>query len=268
VVRAELLEIMFARMEHVAAESLHGALIKPEHPWERRLKSRLAELVPDGATRRRVLATLAGRFAASHAAVPGKGLWVRLEASAFKTSGTTTAGNDCASCPENLGLRADGTNAMELRGDIAGDGHGVAFDFKRTLEMATWKQVGHSWKATEHVPAGTDDDRTNTDEDLKGDDGHIYVIDPRGPLIQTPASSDPFAPNDPAATRVFYVASFVEWVEADVGGSHKRVSDEFEWHSATTLRKVSGKWERDPSAINEIAPGAFPIMSPTGDLPP
>ena len=268
-VRGELLRIMLGRLDHPAAEALHAALTIPKHPRERRMQSRLAELVPAAATRREILTILSDRFAHRHASVPGQKLWVRLDEAGFKNTQSSSADNGCSACPVDLGpARPDGRNGMELRGDIAGNAHGVAFDFKRTIERATWKKVGSAWKLVAHVRAGTDDDITDSDEDLKGDDGHIYVIDVPGPILQNPPTLDPFTPADPHATGFFWVASFVEWVEADVGGTRKRVSDLFEWHTATTLKRVKGRWERDKSGINEILPGPIPILSPAGESPP
>jgi hypothetical protein len=265
--RAELLRIMLGRLEHVAAETLHSALTNPQQ--EPRLRTRLAELVPDPKTRREMLTILSGRFAHRHAAVMGQKLWVHLDAAGFKNTGTSSAGNRCPECPVLLGSkRPDGKNGMELRGDIAGNGHGVVFDFKRTIERATWKLVEGSWIPLSHRPAGENDDGYETDEDHTGDDGHIYAIDTPGPTIQSPPSLDPFWPGDPNATGLFYVASFLEWVEVDVGGTPTRVSDVFAWHSASTLEKVNGQWRRNESATNEILPGPIPVLSPDGDAPP
>ena len=272
--RAELLQVALGRLGHLAAEGLHASLTASERkPWDENLQARLVQLLPAAAVRRETLEILRSRFSARHAPVAGSTLWVRLDDAGFKNSGTTSNENRCSGCPVALGVhQSDVQNGMELRGDIAGNAHGITFDFKRTVEKGTWKKVGAvgaSWELLDgYLKPGTDDDMYESDEDHEGEYGHIYVIDTPGPVLGNDPSKDPFKRPDPNATRLAWVASFVEWVEAEVGGKRQKISDEFEWHSVTTLEKVKGRWQRDnKTGINEILPGPIPVLSPAGDSP-
>jgi hypothetical protein len=261
--RAELLRIAFERVEHLFAEGLHTSLVATNaQPWQRRLRSRLAELIPGAAERRKALAVLGGRFKARHALVAGQRVWVRLDETGFRNRGAISPDNNCDSCNDvQLGIDpATGHNFMELRGDIAGDATGIAFDFKRTMDKANWVHVDGKWKLYGKAVHGADDDKFETDEDLTSDGGHLFQMDGPGP----PDLYDFSVRGVPDATGYVYMASFTQWVEAIEGTQRRRVSDEFEWHSVTTLIKVNGRWRRNPAGPNEIEPGPVPLISPDG----
>jgi hypothetical protein len=162
-----------------------------------------------------------------------------------------------------LGLDPDtGMNFMELRGDISGRTQGVQFDFRRTKEVAVWRKKNGAWDRVRFVPAGTDDDRFNTDEDLTPENNHIYSLD--GPGV-----ADLFEPLPPqllpGADETVYKASFLESVEARVPpAGWTRVSNEFAWHSITWLERGNGLGWTRKAGRNEVEAGALVI----GDQPP
>ena len=172
----------------------------------------------------------------------------------FRNSGSTSAENNCALCPQTLGVRTTGgQNFMELRGDISSHTSSAQYDFKRSKERATWKKVSGAWTQITHVGPGASDDAHDTDEDLTQQNNHIYVID--GPGF--PGLSNPIS--DASATEAVYKASFVEWVNVKVGtGSWSKSSNDFDWHSTTWLEKVGGNWRRK-SGKNEIDTGSATV---------
>jgi hypothetical protein len=174
----------------------------------------------------------------------------------FRNTGSTadSGENNCRNCPRELGVHAgDWHNGMEVRGDITGHRADAAYDFKRTKERATWEKVGGSWTQTSHVGPGEDDDRTNDDESLTPVNNHIYSEDIPGPSGgQSPS-------DDPTATELVYRASFVEFVNVQVGtGGWSKQSNDFQWHSVTWLEKAGGTWQRKAGA-NEIETGATTV---------
>jgi len=193
---------------------------------------------------------------------------VNLSAANFRTSGSLSTDDNCRASAYigRLGLdTTSGRNMMELRGDVAGHRPGTVYDFKRTIEQASWSAVSDSgpWQVRSHKPAGSSDDANDSDEDLDpGQSGHLYVVDAPGPYFDSPA----FGHRD--ARHYVYAATFVEWVIAKVpGGSWQKVSDDFDWHSVSTLVKVGDQWRRDAKRVNVIDAGPRPVLSPDG-LPP
>lgn len=251
-IRAELLSKFFGKLSHLTAEALLDR-IKGDSVKQ------FNRLVPSEATKKSLLAVLAGRFA-SHQLPAGKKLWVTLEDANFSNSGSLNSDNKCTSCSDgvfaNLGLQQpDARNSMELRGDIAGSTTGVQFNFKRTVEKGSWRKMNNAWELSKdqdaYLPPGTDDDANDSDEQLIPVNNHIFVVDAPGIReMRIPASPDPYN----KATEFKYVASFEEWVEAKIGsGPWERVSDIFEWHSISTIEKGSPLWHR--AGTNEIGPG-------------
>lgn len=262
--RFRLLKILFARVGHLGAENLHAALTAGTADGTR-LSSRFAELVPDSGRRKALLASLAAQFEAAHQPTADKPLWVTLSSANFRTSGGVSTDNNAAAAANysRLGLdTGSGRNRMELRGDVAGHKAGVTYDFKRTLQQASWSAVTDTWELHRSLPAGSPDDAHDNDEDLNPDSGHIYVLDSPGPYFDDPAYGHR------GAQHYVYMATFVEWVEARTGsGGWQKVSDDFYWHSVSTLVKVNGTWQRDPQGANEIAEDPLPIVSPDGKAP-
>jgi hypothetical protein len=174
----------------------------------------------------------------------------------FRNTGAISAENHCPVCPDLPGLGLDTNtflNIMELRGDITGHRSEIEYDFKRTKEVAIWKHVNGDWQmAREYQPPGTEDDRTERDEDVTVRNNHIYSID--GPGLAD--LFDPI-PNSASADEAVYKATFVESVNARIRpGPWMPVSNEFQWHSITWIEKVRGNWQRVAGA-NEIEPGGI-----------
>jgi hypothetical protein len=182
----------------------------------------------------------------------------------FRNSGALTPENQCPVCPDLPGLGPDpntGLNIMEVRGDISGNGQGIEYDFRRTKERAIWRGSQGEWKLLRYEPPGTDDDRTNRDEQLAPQNNHIYSVD--GPGL--PDLNAPLGPNSKDADQAVFKGSFVEYVQASVsGGAWSIVSNNLPWHSITWLEKDdTGVWTRKQGA-NELEQGAIPI----GRTPP
>jgi hypothetical protein len=178
----------------------------------------------------------------------------------FKNSGKTDAENKCALCPLTTGVPdADGSNTMEMRGDIAGHVASAQYDIKRTKERGTWKKVGGAWTQLSHVGPGANDDSHNDDEDLTPENDHIFVTDTPG---WPGALTNPTGDN--SATEAVYKASFVETCNVKVGsGSWTPSSNSVDWHSITWLeKKADGTWSRKAGA-SEITTGSIKIG--TGD---
>jgi hypothetical protein len=262
--RYKLLTILLARLGHLGAENLHAAVTATTADG-RRLRARFAQLVPDRGKRTALLSTLTAQFAAAHQAPAGTTLWVNLNTANFRTSGAISTDNNgvAAANYSQLGFdTASGRNFMELRGDVAGHQTGITYNFKRTVEMASWSAVNDKWELRRHLPAGTNDDAHDNDEDLTPESGHLYVVDSPGPYFDNPAAGHR------GATRYVYVATFVEWVEARTGtGAWQQISDDFHWHSVSALVNVNGSWQRDSQGANEIADGPIPVLSPDGQAP-
>jgi hypothetical protein len=221
--------------------------------------------VPDRGQRTALLASLTATFEAAHQPRAAKPLWVNLSPESFRTNGAISTDNGVAAAGiGRLGPDvSSGRNFMELRGDVAGHRPGIQYDIKRTIEKATWSAVTNTWVRCTSLKAGTDDDIDNADEDLSPDSGHIYVVDTPGPYFTSPLCDDGHVERD--ARHYYYAATFVEWVVARSGsGGWQRVSDDFYWHSVSTLVKVNGTWQRDQQGVNDIAPGPIPIISPDG----
>jgi hypothetical protein len=176
----------------------------------------------------------------------------------FRDSGTTHAENNCGYCPLPLGFVAGtGKNRMELRGDISGHRAGIQYDFKRSKERATWKQVGGAWTQLSHEGPGADDDDRDQDESLSPVGTHIYVED--GPGFRGLANPV----NDATATEAVYKASFTESCNVrDGSGPWSKRSNDVNWHSVTWLENAGGAWRRRAGS-NEIALGNVTVG--TGD---
>ncbi len=175
----------------------------------------------------------------------------------FRNTGPISPENHCPVCPELPGLGLDSNtflNIMELRGDVTGHRPEIEYDFKRTKEVAIWKHANGDWQMLRYEPPGTEDDRSERDEDVTVRNNHIYSID--GPGLQD--LYDPI-PNADTADEAVYKGSFVESVNARIRpGPWVPVSNEFQWHTVTWIEKVRGSWERMGSA-NEIEPGGIII---------
>jgi hypothetical protein len=172
----------------------------------------------------------------------------------FKNSGSTSSNNLCDICPQTLGpSSADGTNGMELRGDIIGHNPLYTYDFKRTKERATWKKVGTTWSQLTHVGPRADDDSHNQDEDLIPDGNKIFVIDTPGFLDK----NDPVGDN--SATEAVYKASFVETAKVlKPGETWKTVSNSYNWFSISWFEKHGGSWRRKAGS-NKIESGSTTV---------
>ena len=174
----------------------------------------------------------------------------------FRNTGSTadSGENNCGLCPKTLGLdAATGENRMELRGDISGHQPAAQYDFKRTKERATWKNVGGVWTQVTKVGPGADDDAHDSDEDLTPQNDHIYVFDEPG----FNSMADPIG--DATAKEEVYKASFVESANVKAGaGAWTKNSNDFKWHSITWLEKVAGVWRRK-AGKNEIETGSTTV---------
>jgi hypothetical protein len=180
----------------------------------------------------------------------------------FRNTGAVTPENRCLSCPQipTLGVNpAEGNNFMELRGDISGHAPDVAYDFKRTKEVAIWMRISGAWQSIDYSPPGTLDDDSWADEDVAPKNNHIYSVD--GPGLHRPI---PVAV-PPEVEGGVYKGNFVESVNAKVGdGPWTQSSNLFDWHSLATFeRGADGILRRAPKG-NEIEPGHVPI----GPAPP
>jgi hypothetical protein len=176
----------------------------------------------------------------------------------FRNTGAISPENHCPVCPDLPGLGLDTNtflNIMELRGDVTGHRSEIEYDFKRTKEHAIWKHnTNAGWQMLRYLPPGTEDDRTERDEDVTVRNNHIYSID--GPGLQD--LFDPI-PDSGTADEAVYKASFIESVNARIRpGPWVPVSNEFHWHSVTWIEKVRGSWQRVDGS-NEIEPGGIII---------
>ncbi|HEY1176966.1 MAG TPA: hypothetical protein VGF17_12480, partial [Phytomonospora sp.] len=222
---------------------------------------RFAGLVPDPVRRNALLTALAARLG-GHGTPASGSLWVSLS---FRSSGAVSAENESAVARTprwgggTLGpVPGRGNNAMEIRGDVAGDHTDVVFDFKRLVTRDLYHQVDGVWVLRDSMQ-DVDDDSNDSDEDLTPSaNGHIYSFDAPGPYFpdRKPAHS---------ASHILYTATFGEWVVAKntLVGEEKNVSDRLEWHSITKLaKKADGSWGRDPEFPGQIGPGAGPVGKP------
>lgn len=252
-----LLAKLFGQLGHVRAELMFTSLTSGTDWVAKGYKIRFKQLVPEPQRRQELLATLSNQFAAAHAAQPNQ-RWVNWGEANFRTSGGFSPDNDCQKGDfSGLGLDPkSGYNVMELRGDVVGHTPDTVYDIKRTIELRTWNLIGGLWKPAGSLPAGTDDDKKgNHDEDLTPEPSHLYVIDGPGPPFDMDFNQN--------ATGYVYSASFVEWVMAKVGSAGwQKVSDDFEWHTNTALKKVNGQWRRDMTRPNHISSGPQPLVEP------
>ena len=70
---------------------------------------------------------------------------------------------------------------MEIRGVIKGHRPDAEYRFDRTINNKTWYLAGKSWNLLNPViPAGTNDNTHQGDEDDFPENDHIYSIDTPG----------------------------------------------------------------------------------------
>lgn len=254
--RRRLLDLVIGRLGHLDAEDLHLVLSAKTSEFGRRF----ADLAGEPGAREALLGALGNRFRPAHRPPKGRKTWVTLDKANFRNSGSFSPDNNAPDTKLATGLGLDtlsGRNVMELRGDVAGHARGITYDFKREIHQEGWCWDDGRWVRYREFPAGSDDDRFQEDEDLSPDFGHLYVMDTPGPPFQSPDGH-------PGAEYVVYAASFVEWVEADDGsGTRSVVSNRFEWHSVSTIRRDGpSHWTRDMRRPNEIAPGPHFVGMP------
>lgn len=171
----------------------------------------------------------------------------------FQTAAPKPADSDVQ--PPVWGVPADkARNGVLIQATVepvdAGD-YGVTFDIKRTRETVVWVKSGGTWTQAETANAGTNDDNTNTDEDLTPSAaGHIYASDAPGtPLAAPPAGVQSFV----------LVDSFIEWVNVTNGGA-KKASDDYPWHCSIWVDNNAGAWKRNNTIItNEITTGSITV---------
>jgi hypothetical protein len=155
--------------------------------------------------------------------------------------------------PLTLGVDPDsGTNWMEIRGIVNGYKPGThQFDFTRTIEQSSWYREGRTWKWEQRRPAGTADDRHNSDEYLFPDQGNIYVIDGPGPTLLEPA--DPTLRRK--AAEYAWMMNAVETVTV-TGPSTNAPTPvaSLEWFTVTWLERTdAGTWRRKKNGHNEVS---------------
>lgn len=276
--RFELLTKLFGRLEHLSAEFLFEPLTSVTD--ELGFQVRFKQLVPEPRQRKELLATLSSRFSARHRNAPPSSiwkvadtlykLWVNWEKANFRTSGGFSPDNDAQRSARQLGFSQlgvqpdpkSGQNVMELRGDVVNHTEGTVYDIKQTIEKREWKLIGRQWVEVpdQALAAGKDDDTLgDSDEDLTPEPSHphLYIYDGPG-IVPDPTAIDL------NAIGYAYSASFVDWVIAKKAGAAgwERVSDDIEWHTNTTMKKVNGQWLRDLTGRNNIDYGSQPIIAP------
>jgi len=177
---------------------------------------------------------------------------VWLNETKFNASGPQDSDSDVT--PPTFGTTGDIThNGMLMQWTISPAGFGaftnVPYDIKRTKERATWSRNGTTWQQSTHVGLGADDDSVNTDEDLTpSTTDHIYVEDWPG-----------FQSSTAFADEAVYKASFVEFVNIQLGGNWLKCSDDYAWHSITWLENGGTLWQRKAGEPNEITTGSTTV---------
>jgi hypothetical protein len=152
----------------------------------------------------------------------------------------------------------DGTNQMEIRGLVADHRAEAAYKFDRTIQMKKWYLAENMWKLWDEVPAGSNDNTHNADEDDHPDNDHIYSIDSPGFTfsVTQPEFDDIPSADRSSVTELVYMLNSTEIVCVKVGSGNWEKAAELKWFSVTWLEKVDGKWRRKPGA-NKIEKGSI-----------
>lgn len=194
----------------------------------------------------------------------------------FKTAGPLDPDNCATNVPAALGVGIGGnaSNAMEMTWRIDGTiPPDTEFDITRTVTDTSWVHDGGAWTRILHRPAGTGDDRHDTDECLTPRGRRIFVTDDPGfnSLDPTGLRLGGGVTVSATATAFAIKLSFAEWVIArnrGLGIDWTRISDPVFtfWHSTTSVAIVGGTWSlvNTPSGDpNEIALGSISTAGAT-----
>lgn len=195
------------------------------------------------------------------------------------TGSQTKADNNCALCPQRLGvdtrfynrggygpaLMGSTTNGIELRAFISNHDAGYTYDIKRTIERANWERTGAGpWNLTDNKPAGTSDDPNDLDEHPTPGNPPIPTPPGTGPstdLYHIYSTDQPgFKPHgiliSPTSTEAVKKATFTEYVEIiDPAGNKRKDDHTWDWHSTTWMVKAGINWIVN-AANSEIGDGS------------
>ncbi len=157
-------------------------------------------------------------------------------------------------------IKGRANNQMEIRGVIKGHRPDAEYRFDRTINNKTWYLAGKSWNLLDPViPAGTNDNTHQGDEDDFPDNDHIYSIDTPG--FTGPETAPDLVDSVPPADRAtlseaVFMLNATETVKVRVVGGQWRQAAQLDWFSVSWLEKVDGVWRRK-SGSNLIAEGAI-----------
>lgn len=153
-----------------------------------------------------------------------------------------------------------GKNQMEIRGVVSGHRPDAEYRFSRTIGRKNWKRLGQTWTfLTPPIPAGSDDDSNDGDEDTHADNDHIYSMDSPG-LTGSLKAPDFLSnlPSDerPNVTEAVYMLNATETLEVKVGQGSWLSAGQLDWFSVTWLEKEGNTWRRK-QGLNIIASGSL-----------
>ncbi|MBV8797710.1 MAG: hypothetical protein JO136_22465 [Hyphomicrobiales bacterium] len=161
--------------------------------------------------------------------------------------------------PNKLGvLDSSVTNQMEIRGNLRGHRPDAEYSADRVIESKTFERTAGKWQIREHLPAWTDDNTHQGDEDTHADHDHIFVMDAPGfprPIstLSSAVSSD--------TTELVQMMNAVEQFSVRIGtGGAMQEMDSLNWLSIVWAEKINGQWRRKPN-WNMIRTGQITNLS-------
>jgi hypothetical protein len=151
-------------------------------------------------------------------------------------------------------------NQMEIRGIVKDHRPDAEYKFDRFINNKTWYLSGKNWNWLNPViPAGSNDNTHQGDEDDFPDNDHIYSIDTPGftGSETAPDLVDSVPPADRATlSEAVFMLNATETAKVRVAGGHWRQAAQLDWFSVSWLEKVDGVWRRK-SGSNRIAVGSI-----------
>jgi len=170
----------------------------------------------------------------------------------FRNAGQFSPDNEAAMLkhptnrpPNKLGvLDTLASNQMEIRGNLRGHRPDAEYSVDRFIESKTFERRSNEWQITKHVPAWTNDNAHQADEDTHADHDHIFSIDTPGFNIPTSTLSSAVSSD---TTEWVTMMNAVEQFFVRIGNGAFQEMDNLSWLNIVWAEKIIGQWRRKPN---------------------